>query len=189
MEDSIISDQTPQIIPYYTEPAVSENSSTGLGWVTLAVSAVIAIATWVIDWINKANAPDTWSSWDDPTKEAFVTDALNAAFYQNDIPPRDWFWRAVSDAGYTRSDYSTFMAKNEWIAARVDGMKKSSGLSWEEINPAKSPVENLFDKLFNGGKNKTASIFSTKNIFIAVITAGVAIGLLAAIRRKKSVLQ
>ena len=118
-------------------------------WVAVA-SIVIDVAVWAYEWIDASNQPDTWSSWDGPTKEAFVTDALNAAFTQTEIPPRDWFWRATSTAGYSEDDYTTFMDENEWIVLRVKSIEKATGKSWTKVNtitvakPAIASITNLF---------------------------------------------
>ena len=84
-----------------------------LGIIVAVIGIVITVATFVIQWIAANNKPDQWSSWDDSTKEQFTGDALKAAFTQNQVSPLNWYWSAISTAGYTDSDYSTFMEKNE----------------------------------------------------------------------------
>jgi hypothetical protein len=123
-----------------------------LGIITEVIEIVIDVAVWVYNWIDASNQPDKWSSWDDATKEKFVTDALNQAFVQTKLPPRDWFWQAISDAGYTRDDYDTFMSENsDWIPARIAGMEKITGKKFNQINLASATP-------------KKASLFSTNDI-------------------------
>jgi len=154
-----------------------------LGWIIEVVEVVIDVAVWVYNWIDASNVPDTWSSWNDATKEKFVTDALNAAFAQGKVPPRDWFWRAVSDAGYSRSDYDSFMAENEWIANRVPVMEQRTSKKWDMVNSAGS----------SGSGNTstgitTASLFSGNNllgIVGGVLFVGIAASMIYSASKQK----
>ena len=101
------------------------------------ITEVVEIGTWVYNWISKNNRKDKWSSWPDSTKEAFVSDALNAAFSQNSLSPKDWFWNAISNGGYTSSGYDAFMAKNaDWIPNRITIMESRTGRKYDAINQA-----------------------------------------------------